>query len=220
MAQRRPRIFLSVGRQKEAKHSTFVATLEKMLSGAGVEVVKLPNTFENPLEKIFEELRLADGALVICFERLYARSAVEFRRAEQPGPEYKPFQAPTVWNHMEAALAKAFGVPTLVIAEQGCRVEGVLDPKLQFKVHWMDFDATLLEQRYFRELFVSWIDTVREARDGRRSVIPVETTNIRVADLLRGLKVSELVALISTVVAVSGALLYAGYWFGERFGAQ
>lgn len=217
MAHQRPRIFLSVGRQKEAKHSEFVHKIEQMVDNAGVEIVRLPNTFENPLEKVFEELRTAHGALVICFERLYAKTAVEFRRASEPGPEFRPFLAPTVWNHMEASLAKAFGLPTLIIAEQGCRVEGVLDPKLNFKIHWMDFDIALLSEKYFRELFLSWLDVVRSGEAKPQLPVTEPASDVRLTDIIRGLTVAEAATLVSAIVGAAAALFYAGWWFGEKF---
>jgi hypothetical protein len=218
MAARRPRIFLSVGRQKDERRARFVATLETMLRSAGVDTVKLPNTFNNPLDKVVEELRLADGALVICFERVFARTAIEFRAAEQPGPETKPFLVPTVWNHIEAAMARTADVPVLVIAEQGCRIEGVLDPKVQLKIHWMDFEPELLAERYFQELFFSWIDAIRDVP--KRREVAVDASSLRFVDILRSLKFGEVSAILVSAMTLAGAIFYAGWWFGQRFGGQ
>ncbi len=221
MAKRRPKIFLSVGRQKDERRARFVSRLETMLQNAGVETVRLPNTFDNPLDKIIEELKLADGALVICFERMFARSAVEFRAADEPGPEFKPFQIPTVWNHIEAALAKTFDVPVLVVAEQGCRVEGVLDPKIQFKIHWMDFDVRLLDERYFQELFYSWVDAIKEGTGTGRSPREraVAASELHLVDVIRGLKLGEVAGIVATVATLAAGIFYVGWWFGQRFGA-
>ena len=212
MATPRNRIFLSVGRQKNPKHADFVTKIKDMLETAGLEVVQLPNTFENPLDRIVHELKQSDGALVICFERLYAKAAIEFRNAEQPGPQVKPLLAPTIWNHVEAALARSFELPVLVLAEAGCRADGMLDPKVQLKIHWMDFDAALLSQTYFRELFFGWIDAVKNPSSHRSQRQIDDVSDLRLGDILRSLNVGE----VAAVLGAAASIFAAGLWLGSH----
>jgi hypothetical protein len=208
MGTRGNRIFLSVGRQKDDRHARFVAKIRDMLEMSGIVVTQLPNSYENPLDRVVQELRQSDGALIICFERLYAKQAIEFRTSDKPGPEFKPFQAPTIWNHVESALAKAANVPVLILAEKGVRPDGMLDPVVQFKVHWMDFDDRLLSETYFRQLFNSWLDAVSS-----HSAKPKQIENVgqlRVLDVIRGMKVTEIVAVCTGI----GSIFAAGLWLG------
>lgn len=207
--RQRYRVFLSVGRQKDPRHLKFVAKLKDMLDVAGLEVTQLPNTFENPLDRVLQELRQSHGALIICFERLFAKSAIEFRNSDQPGPQLKPLQAPTIWNHVEAAMAKAAGVPVLILAENGCRADGMLDPVVQFKIHWMDFDADLLSQKYFRQLFDGWIGAVATHSSNRKASL-VDVSALRFGDILRSLKVSDVAAILGALATVFGAGFYLG----------
>jgi hypothetical protein len=211
MPRARQRIFLSVGRQKDPKHTRFVTKIKDMLDMAGLEVSQLPNTFENPLDRIIEELAQSDGALIICFERLYAKAAVEFRNSDSPGPQVKPLQTPTVWNHIEAALAKAAHVPVLILAENGCRADGMLDPKVQFKIQWMEFDADLLSEAYFRQLFHGWMDAVANHTGKGKPKQIGKVSDLRLTDIVQSLRIGEVIAIVGT----AGSIFAAGLWLGS-----
>jgi hypothetical protein len=153
------KVFLSVGRQYGPRYTEFVGRLRTMLSDSGFVVFELPTgNYQNPLDRVFAEMAQCDAAIVVCFERVYGAAAQEFRTGPEP-KAIKPLTLTTVWNHVEAAIARKLDLPTLILAEQGCRVEGVLDPVIQFRICWMDFDTAELQTQHFKSVFADWRDT-------------------------------------------------------------
>ena len=67
------------------------------------------------------------GAVVIALERTYFAEGIDKRGGGETRERIlKDVRLPTTWNHIEAALSYAQGLPLLVIVEEGLKEEGLL----------------------------------------------------------------------------------------------
>lgn len=203
-------VFLSVGRQETDKHRKFVAAIISELEVLGIKLVSLQNTYENPLDKITEELRRSSGCLVVCFERTFATAASEFRNVPSAKRQIKPFVSSTTWNHMETAMARALGKPILVIAEKGCHVDGVLDPVVRLKVQWLDFDEpSVLQRPDIRKLIAGWIDTMKQVDVSGEELVAVD--DLTVLQIAKSLRFSHIGGIFIVLTGIFGA----AFWLGQ-----
>jgi hypothetical protein len=210
----RHRVFLSVGRQSDPRHKDFVDGLRDLVTTSGLEIAALPPGFyENPLDRVFSEMQGSNGALVVCFERIYGANAQEFRTGPQPKP-IKPLTTTTVWNHVEAAIARRMDLPTLIVAEKGCRVEGMLEPSVEFRVCWIDFTREELGSPRFKGIFAGWRDAVLANRPatGKRKDVDSDSIDLLVEastfDILRKLRWRHWAIIVVWSV---GAFALGGY---------
>ena len=77
MSERPPRVFLSVGTKQSKEQEQFIAALQLLLSNAGFEMRRAQWSAINPLAKIKEEMNGCDGAVMVAFERIYAKEGRE-----------------------------------------------------------------------------------------------------------------------------------------------
>lgn len=214
MTKRRRRIFVSVGRRERPHHVRFVAALKELIEASGHDAYFMPNSYENPLDRLCRELRECDGMLVICFERIFAASAIEFRESQNAKPPIEPLVTPTVWNHVEAALARSLGLPVLILAEEGCRADGMLDSMVQIKTQWLEFEPEQLSKPHVRQLFDGWLRAMDDrASTGGPTAAVADVSELRVWDVLKGLRFGEAVGLMVAI----GAVFSAGWWLGSIF---
>ena len=68
-----PRVFLSAGTKRSQEQEQFIAALQERLASAGLEMRSAQWSSINPLAKIKEEMNGCDGAVIVAFERIYAK---------------------------------------------------------------------------------------------------------------------------------------------------
>jgi hypothetical protein len=68
-----PRVFLSAGTKRTDEQNDFIEALKEMLSNAGFETRQAQWSAISPLAKIKEEMSGCSGAVMVAFERVYAR---------------------------------------------------------------------------------------------------------------------------------------------------
>jgi hypothetical protein len=149
-------IFLSIGKQYHPRYKEFALALKAVLNEHDMVVYELPGrTFEDPLGEIAAMLKVCDGAIVVCFERIFGTQARECRTGDEP-TTIKPLNTTTVWNHMEGAMAASAGLPVLILAENGCRDEGILGTNVRQNVIWMEMTPEALKSIEFTSMFAGW----------------------------------------------------------------
>ena len=124
-------VFVSVGRHYRPEEAVLIELLFAQLRALGVDPRTLPRDQwdeDTPLRVIASLMRQCRGALVIAFSRM--RYVTGYEWPESPLQiTLETRDVATVWLHVEAALAFAFRLPTLVLVERRLHPEGLLNPK-------------------------------------------------------------------------------------------
>ena len=124
-------VFVSVGRHYRPEETVLIERLFARLRALGADPRTLPRDQwdeETPLRAIASLMNRCRGALVIAFSRMRYEAGSEWPdSAQQITTESR--DVATVWLHVEAALAFAFRLPTLVLVERRLHPEGLLNPK-------------------------------------------------------------------------------------------
>jgi hypothetical protein len=120
---------------------------------------------------------------------------------------------PTPWNHIEAAMAYARGLPLMVVVEAGLRSEGLLERGYDWYVQSVKPEAAALSTNEFNGVLASWkqkmIATPKKAFSSKTP------SDLTVAELLGGLKPVQLWSmLVALAGVVAGAFALGGKLFG------
>ncbi len=123
-------VFISVGNGLTDDQEAFVFAIEALLQAQDIQPMTLGrNVRDNgaPLKAIQTMVSSTLGTLVIAFVRLHIAAAVEHPGSGRPTPVAQR-DLPTVWNHIEAAMAYQAEKPLLILTERGLHSEGIIDP--------------------------------------------------------------------------------------------
>jgi hypothetical protein len=162
VARMKRNIFLSMGKPYLPKYEAFAGALKRHLEANDLVVYEIPGrTFDDPIGEVQQQLDRCDGAIIVCFERIYGATAKEFRNGSSP-LTHKPFNVTTVWNHMEGAMAKANGLPLLILAEPGCKDEGILHHSVKLDIVRMEMEEADLRAGDFPTMFRGWLKHVND----------------------------------------------------------
>lgn len=153
-----PKVFVSVGRAFTPEQEAFLSAFEHFLTDQGLAPQIVNRTVFSagqPLKFIESLMTECAGTVVVAFERLYIREGQEKRgsEAERPLQEVK---VPTVWNHIEAAMAYVLKHPILVVVEDGLRSDGLLEAGYDWYVQTIPLDPARLADREFVGRFSDW----------------------------------------------------------------
>ena len=126
-------IFVSVGRHYRSEETVLIERISTTLRAFGATPLTLPPErwdARTPLQAISRLMSQCAGVLVIAFPRVRCVHGYEW----PDSPEQQLIatrEVATVWLHVEATLAFAIGLPTLVLTERRLHPEGLLNPKHQ-----------------------------------------------------------------------------------------
>ena len=124
---------------------------------------------KSPLEPVRERMEQCDGAVILALERFRSRSGVY--REGSPKEQRTGIQLfPTVWNHIEGAMAYQLRLPLLILKERPLVEEGMLDPSIH---DWLIVRVDPDDPHEFRRPFLKgvvneWIQAVSNHRRDRR----------------------------------------------------
>ena len=137
-------IFLSCGAPFNKEQEDFISAVESHLQSHGCEpqtVGRSKFSSRQPVEASRDLIASCRGAVVIAFER--TRIETGFEKPGSPGQkEIANERHPTVWNHMESAMAYARRVPLLTMIEPGLKRQGMLSDRLE----WMALQEVLVPE--------------------------------------------------------------------------
>lgn len=159
MTDRPPRVFLSAGTKQSKEQEQFIAALQVLLSNAGFELRRAQWSAINPLAKIKEEMNSCDGAVMVAFERIYAKEGRE-RSSSTKFTRIADQRFTTVWNHVEAAMAYCLELPLFIVCEPNLREEGLLE-KFDWYIHRTQLSAKTVSEPEFIGIFQDWAERVR-----------------------------------------------------------
>ena len=119
----------------------------------------------------------------------------------------KDVRLPTRWNHIEAALFYAQGLPLLVIVE-----EGLLERGYDWYVQRVKCEPTALHSLEFNGVLSSWKEKLGQAasNETKKPSLTVAPTDLTVAELLGGLKPSQLWAVLGAIAILIGGAFAVG----------
>ena len=210
-------VFVSVGGTATEKQELFIRAVEDRLRSEGLVPHTVGrNTFsaDAPLKAVTQLLDRCSGTVVIALERSYFAAGIEKR----DGPKELALgevKLPTPWNHIEAAMSYARGLPLMVIVEAGLKSEGLLERGYDWYVQWVSVDAAALSSTEFNGVLASWKQKMLETP---KRIAPSKTpSDLTVAELLGSLKPVQLWSVLAALAAlVAGAFALGGKLFGGR----
>lgn len=208
-------VFVSVGGTATEKQEAFVRAVEDRLRSEGLVPHTVGrNTFsaDAPLKAVTALLDRCSGTVVIALERTYFAAGIE-KRGGSKESALTEVRLATPWNHIEAAMSYARGLPLLVIVETGLKSEGLIERGYDWYVQWVSRDAAALTFNEFNGVLASWKQKMLDApKQAAPSKAPADLT---VAELLGGLKPVQLWSVLVALAAlVAGAFALGGRLFG------
>lgn len=208
-------VFVSVGGTATEKQEAFVRAVEDRLRSEGLVPHTVGrNTFsaDAPLKTVTELLEKCSGTVVIALERSYFAAGVE-KRGGPKESALADVKLPTPWNHIEAAMSYARGLPLMVIVESGLKSEGLLERGYDWYVQWVIPEAAALTSNEFNGVLASWKQKMVAAP--RKAVSSKTPADLTVAELLGGLRPVQLWSVLVALAAlVAGAFALGGKLFG------
>lgn len=208
-------VFVSVGGTANAEQEAFVRAVEDRLRSEGLVPHTVGrNTFSSdaPLKTVTELIDKCSGTVVIALERSYFATGFEKRG----GPEeaaLSDVKLPTPWNHIEAAMSYARGLPLMVIVEAGLKSEGLLEHGYDWYVQWVKPEIGSLHSNEFNGVLASWKEKMSESP--KRATPTKAPSELTVAELIGGLKPVQLWSVLAALGAVvAGAFALGGKLFG------
>jgi predicted nucleotide-binding protein len=158
----RPTIYIHAPSQPEPAQAQVKGGILNKIESMGFapqefHVSGMPKGDAWSFQRAIEVMRQCDGALILAL----------MRRTEQGGAIGIP--APSEYSHFEGALALSSGLPSLVIAEQGMEMRGilasaggsfVLQVPMQKATEWLSTDSLAREPAFQR-----WVERVEARHD-------------------------------------------------------
>src|SRR5262249_58586592 len=135
-------------------------------------------------------IKTCDCAIVIAFERYKI-----FDGTERPNsPDQTPIKnrsEPTVWNHLEAAMAYAHDLPMLVLVEKCIYRQGMLSKRFEWNAMEIDIDPQVVKQEPFRQMVDVWLGRVSSSKV-KREKAKHDLEKVTIGEYLASMKPKEM----------------------------
>ena len=182
------KVFLSVGSTANEKQENFVRAMERYLENNGLTPQTVGRTYfssKQPLAAIDELMQECVGSVIIAYERIHLKEAIE-KRGHPRQQLLQGVNLPTAWNQIEAAMAYTLGHPLLVLVERGLKSEGLLETGYDWYVQWIDLDESVFTDRRFLGVFADWKKRIEQYEQAQRRRLTVGETEQQAAPVLTG----------------------------------
>jgi len=219
-------IFLSVGKTSTPQQEAFVTAIEKYLQVNGLfpkTVGRSAFSSNQPLRLVADLMKACSGTVIVAFERTYIESGIE-RRGSTDERALSKTPLPTVWNHIEAAMAYASHHPLLVIVEQGLKNEGLLEKGYDWYVQSCKLDESVLGGMEFAGVFADWKRRVESysvsapAKNSDEQSLPPTPEKLTLGEILKALTVAQLWAILSGLGVLLVAVATTAFKLGQSVG--
>lgn len=207
-------VFVSVGGTATEEQEAFVRAVEDRLRSEGLVPHTVGrNTFSSdaPLKTVTNLMDKCLGTVVIALERSYYPTGFDKRG----GPKEAALidvRLPTPWNHIEAAMSYARGLPLMVILEAGLKSEGLLERGYDWYVQWVKPEVAALHSNEFNGVLASWKEKMIK---GSKKSPPKAPSELTVSELIGGLRPVQLWSVLGALAAlVAGAFALGGKLIG------
>jgi len=175
-------IFLSRGTPFTPQQEAFIDRLKQLLRARGWEPIIIGDTVEgirSAVEQAREEMAVCSGAIVVAFKRIKISSGTDLKSSKPTDG----WELPTVWNHLEAAIAYTHHLPLFVLAEEGIHREGMLSKRIEWDAMEIVPDVALFESDRFLKRLNDWFRFV-ERTDARPRIDPSKLSIFELAGSL------------------------------------
>jgi hypothetical protein len=215
-------IFVSVGRTFNAQQEAFVDALETYLRSQGMEPRTIGrNYFRNgqPLRVIADCMMECSGTVVIAFERMHLIHGVDQRGSPRQS-DLTDLNVTTVWNHIEAALAYANHRPLLVLAENGLKLEGLLETGYDWWVQSVALEARVLGTAEFTQVFNDWKTSCNQTLKvpeplPEKELLP-DVGTLSIWKLFKSLKLAQVWTVLGALCTILIGVAAAAFWVGTQ----
>jgi hypothetical protein len=210
------RTFASSGTPYTDAQQQLVDAIEDYLRTKGCElftVGKHNHSARQPVEFARDLITTCDCAVVGAFERYKIVTGTE----KPNSAEQKPIDGrsePTVWNHLEAAMAYAHDLPMLVLVEKCVYRQGMLSKRFEWNAMEIDIDPQLVKGEQFRQMVDDWLGRV-ESTKAARDKAKHDLEKVTIREYLASMKPKEAWAIVVAVFTVLAAVAGAAYWAGH-----
>lgn len=123
-------VFLSVGEPHRQAQADYLARIVEYLDRRHISPETLGRTFwsiENPLKPVREKMQNVYGVVVLAMERFHSIHGI-YKEGCSQKIRFADRYFPTVWTHIEAAMAYQLRLPLLILKEERLASEGIFDP--------------------------------------------------------------------------------------------
>ncbi|MBD80486.1 MAG: hypothetical protein CL840_16335 [Crocinitomicaceae bacterium] len=209
------KVFISKGSATTTKQREFIDGVLHTLDVSGLSPrIMFENEWshEQPLTAIKKVIKECSGAVIIAFERTIIKEGFELKKDGKE--DLANTTLPTPWNQIEAAMAYSYGLPLLVIAENGLKSEGLIEQGYDWNVYWTELSVEAAKSESFKGFLNSWKKSVVEFHS-RPSKELSDPGKLTVAQLLRVMNIPQLWSLFAAIVS----LLIAVATFAYKTGA-
>jgi len=210
-------VFVSVGGTATDRQEAFIRAVEERLRSEGLIPHTVGrNTFSTdaPLKTVTDLLNRCSGTLVIALERSYFPLGTE-RRGGPKETQLAEVKLPTPWNHIEAAMTYARGLPLMVIVEAGLKSEGLLERGFDWYVQWVQPEASALHSPEFNGVLADWKQKM--VQPTKKSLTARAGAELTIAELIGGLRPAQLWSvLVALATLVAGAFALGAKLFGTQ----
>ena len=210
------KIFISHGTAFTPVQERFYAKFREFIEARGCEWTTVGQNMHGvrqPVELARDAIAACDGAVIIAFRRIEI-----LHGTDKPGGAalvtIDGRILPTVWNHLEGAMAYAHHLPLLVIVESGVHREGMLSKRFEWDALEIDITSKTLASEEFQQRFDHWISFV-ERRSLKKTEPDVEAGKIPIVRIIKSLTASEIKAIIAAAFAVLSLVATAAYYIGK-----
>lgn len=211
------KVFVSVGTPASETQAEFRDSVVRAIEYSGLEPRLMDDDdwdYKNPLRGVSRAMDECSGTIVIAYARYSFPQGTELRKEENRPLEKTEF--PTMWNHIEAAMAYERGLPLLVVAQNGLRPDALFEPTGDVQPFWCSLDSSADQISGFKGYLKSWKHDVEAyagnlAESKRRVASSPELT---LPDLLKALPWHQVLGFIMTLLG----LLATAATFGYRVG--
>ena len=216
-------IFLSCGSPHTAQQEEFISAVEAHLKSHGCvpqTVGRTNHSLRQPVQAARNLIAQCHGAVVIASERTWIMQAVERRDSpKQKNIENESY--PTVWNHMEAAMAYSKQVPILTFVQTGLKREGMLSDRLEWMALETDLSPAILRTPQFQQIFEEWLRLVRDNANDTNDTKKTSSDDLDLGEISLGaflsrLKIKQLVAIGVAVFSILSGLATAAFKLGQN----
>lgn len=155
--------FFSLGTPHNDYQQAYVQKLTAFMKDEGILLETLTDWNErDPMEPIIKEIKKSNGCLVLALERFYVKSGATKRGSEQQ-QEVTEKGYTSTWLHIEAAIARSFNIPLLILKEESLQSDGLIHNDKQHKnialIHEQKVEE-IYEHSTMRSLLI-WINEVK-----------------------------------------------------------
>ena len=171
-------------------------------------------SFEQPLKAIKKIMQECEGAVVIAFTRMKFHSGIETKKNMKE--EISNIALPTPWNHIEASMAYAFGLPLLVIAENGLKSEGLIENGYDWQVYWTELDPNIVTTEKFVGFLGSWRKAVENFSQQKSQIVEssISVDKLSIGTLLKSMSIPQLWKMAAAIIVALSAVASIAFKLG------